>query len=55
MKIKFKKSTYYIIKNCLNLVKWEADCYSKDSKEYKWLLDIIVFLDLKLGELIDED
>lgn len=55
LKIKFKKSTYYIIKNCLNLVKWEADCYSKDSKEYQWLLDIIVFLDLKLGELIDED
>ena len=52
--MKFNKSTYYIIKNCLNLVKWEADCYDKNSKQYKWLLDIIVFLDLKLGELIDE-
>ena len=50
--MKFKKSTYYLIKNCLNLVKWEAHCYSQQSKEYKWLLDIIIFLDIKLGELI---
>lgn len=48
----FNKSTYYIVKNCLNLVTWEADCYDKNSKEYKWLLDIIVFLEMKLKELI---
>lgn len=53
--MKFERSTYNIVKNCLTLVKWEADCYSKESKEYKWLLDIIVFLDLKLGGLINED
>lgn len=51
----FNKSTYYIVKNCLNLVTWEADCYKKDSKEYKWLLDIIVFLEMKLKELTNED
>lgn len=50
-----KKSIYFIIKNCLTLIKCEADCYNKDSKEYKLLLDIIVSLEIKLGELINED
>lgn len=50
-----KKSIVFIIKNCLTLIKCEADCYDEKSKEYKLLLDIIVFLEIKLGELIDED
>lgn len=50
-----KKSIVFIIKNCLTLLKCETDCCDEKSKEYKLLLDIIIFLEIKLGELIDED
>lgn len=53
--MKFEKSTYFVIKNCLSLVKFDADCYDKNSKEYDWLLDIIVLLEIKLRELQDEN
>lgn len=51
--MKFKKSTYYLIKNCLKLFSWETERYDGNDDVYKWLLDIIVLLDIKLGELIE--
>lgn len=53
--MKFTKSTHNTVEDCLNLVTWEANHYDQESKEYQWLLDIIVLLDLKLGELIYEN
>lgn len=49
--MKFEKSTYNIIKNCLTLVTWEMEEYIASSDEYEWLEDIRRFLDKKIYEI----
>lgn len=49
--MKFDKSTYNIIKNCLTLVTWEMEGYAVSSDEYEWLEDIRRFLERKTYEI----
>lgn len=50
--MKFQDSTYYLLKNCLKLLKWEANNAYGRGEEYRLLQDIIEFLDEKLSEII---
>ncbi len=49
--MKLEDSTFYLLETCLRLFRWEANRYER-GKEYDFLLDIIVFLDKKLLEVV---
>lgn len=50
--MKLEDSTFYLLETFLRLLRWEANNRYERGKEYDFLLDIIVFLDKKLLEVV---
>ena len=50
--MKIQDSTFYLLETCLRLFRWEANNRYERGEEYDFILDIIVFLDKKLLEVV---
>lgn len=50
--MKLEDSTFYLLETCLRLFRWEANNRYERGREYDFLLDIIVYLDKKLLEVV---